>query len=102
MDGAITGYHTIAQNVGLVQSEVLGPVHDEFSQLLEGTGIEDEFDTLPGGEFSLSVLLFDAVFSAAEEGFLVLAFKFIELCLQGRILQLAFGHGNLCMYSLEI
>ena len=49
-------------------SEIVGAVHHQGADLLEGTFIEKEVDALPGSQFALLVLLINPVLSAAQIG----------------------------------
>ena len=67
-DSAVAGHDAITREDLLLHPEVVGAVGNEGSDLLEGSGVQEEVDTLPRGEFPLSVLLIDAGLAAAEVG----------------------------------
>jgi hypothetical protein len=62
--GAVTGDHTVPQELGLLQPEVGAPVIHELVYLNEAPGVQKTIDPLPGGQLALLVLLFNRLFTA--------------------------------------
>jgi hypothetical protein len=59
LDGAVARDHRVAPGAVLLQAELVGPVADEGVELLEGAGVEQLLDPLPGGVLALRMLLLD-------------------------------------------
>src|SRR6185503_21164522 len=68
VDGAPAGDDAVARNLGLLHAEFGRAVFDEHVEFLERALVEQQFDALPRGQFSASVLRLDALLAAAELG----------------------------------
>jgi len=68
VDGAIAGDHPVPRHGLIGHAEVVAAVPLEHVPFLEGIGVEQELDTLSGGELALGVLRVDALLAAAHAG----------------------------------
>ena len=65
VDGAMAGHHPIARDLLLGHAEIRAAMLDEHVPFLEGAGIQQQLDALPGGQPSLGMLGLDALDAAA-------------------------------------
>ena len=68
VDEAVPGDDAVAGNELFVHAEIAAAVRDELVELLEGAGIEQQFDALAGGQLAGRVLAFETIRAAAELG----------------------------------
>ena len=67
LDAAEPGEHAVARDALLLHPEVVAAVHHEAVHLLERARVEEEVETLAGGELAGRVLLGDPLLAAALE-----------------------------------
>ncbi len=68
VDIAVTGHHTIAGIALFIQTEIFGTMTHQHIHFHEAAFVHQVFDAFACGQFALGVLLFDALFAAAEHG----------------------------------
>jgi hypothetical protein len=65
VDPAVAGNHAVAGDALLVHAEVPVAMNHQRVELLEGAGIQEDVDTLPGGELARRMLFIDSGFATA-------------------------------------
>ena len=90
--GRTRGKHKIFPPAMVGHPEVAAAVRDELVQLLEGAGIEQQFDALAGGQLAGRVLAFETIRAAAELGAAFQVLEYVVVIHAGfRLSALGFG-----------
>jgi len=78
VNGTVTRHHAITRQRLLLHAEIGTAVFLEHIPFFERVRIEEQFDTLTGGEFALGVLRVDALLSAAQTRLFALLFELMD------------------------
>ena len=79
VDGTAAGYHTVAQELLLLHSEVMAAVLLEHVVLLEGTLVEQHLDALAGSVLTFIMLLLNGFLATTETSLLALLDELLNL-----------------------
>ena len=80
-DRTVTRYHTVAERMLLLHTEVVATMRDEHVELLEATLVEQHLDTLACGVLTLLVLLVDRLLTTAHTSHLAVLDELVDLVL---------------------
>ena len=84
VDVTVTGDDAIAEVTPFL-AETAAPAALEHVELLEGAGVQEQAEPLPGGQFAPAVLRRHLLFAAGGDGFLAQPLQCLECCLVLRI-----------------